>query len=80
LHCSGGDESPKLLQVLEVGQAERGAEVFAQVEPVLLGDGGEDFDNFGVELDALSDPSEYNKTNQAGATVPLLTHWNSSVA
>src|SRR5579885_3669875 len=39
-------------EVLEVGEAERGAEVFAEFDPVLLGDGHEDVHDFGVELGA----------------------------
>lgn len=35
-----------------MGEAEGRAEVFAEVKPVLLGDGGEDFDDFGIELRA----------------------------
>jgi len=40
------------LEVFQVGEAEGGAEVFAEVEPVLFRDGGEDFDDFGIELGA----------------------------
>ena len=35
-----------------MGEAEGGAEVFAEVDPVFFWDGGEDFDHFGVELRA----------------------------
>jgi len=35
-----------------VGEAEGGAEVFAKIEPVLLGNGQEDIDHDGVELRA----------------------------
>src|SRR5580692_7810666 len=35
-----------------MSEAEGGAEMFAEVQPVLLRDGGEDFDDFGVELGA----------------------------
>ena len=35
-----------------MGEGEWGAEVLAQVDPVLFWDGREDFDDFGVELGA----------------------------
>ena len=38
------------LEILEMGEAEGGAEVFAEVDPVLFWDGGEDFDDLGIEL------------------------------
>ncbi len=40
------------LEVAEVRQAEWGAQVFAELDPVFFGDGEEDFDYFGVELSA----------------------------
>src|SRR5215467_9112307 len=36
-----------VLEVLEVGEAEGGAEAFAKIEPVLLGNGQEDIDHGG---------------------------------
>lgn len=35
-----------------MGETERGAEVFPELEPMFFGDGHEDFDDFGVELGA----------------------------
>ena len=40
------------LKVFELGEAEGGAEVFAELDPVALGDGEKDFDDFGIELRA----------------------------
>jgi hypothetical protein len=39
-------------EILELGEAEGGAEVFPQLDPVLFWDGEEDFDHFGIELGA----------------------------
>src|SRR5579859_6269214 len=38
------------LEVAQVSEAERRAEVFAQVTPVLFGNGAENFDDLGIEL------------------------------
>lgn len=37
-------------QVFELGQAERRAEIFAEIDPVLFGDREENLDDLGVEL------------------------------
>src|SRR5216684_3116314 len=41
-----------LLEVLQVSQAERGAEVLTQIQPVLFWNGHKDVDDLGVELAA----------------------------
>jgi hypothetical protein len=40
------------LKIFQMGEAEGGAEVFAEVDPVLFWDGGKDFDDLGIELRA----------------------------
>jgi hypothetical protein len=40
------------LEISEVGEAEGGAEVLAEFEPMFFGDGHENLDDFGVELGA----------------------------
>jgi hypothetical protein len=40
------------LEVLEVGDVGRRAEVFAEIDPVFFWDGGKNFDDLGVDLGA----------------------------
>src|SRR5437879_320171 len=44
--------SKSLLEVLQMSQAERGAKVLAQVQPVLFRNGHKDVDDLGVKLAA----------------------------